>query len=162
MCDYCDCRDLTPIRELSEEHDRVVALSDRLRAEVGSGGEPAVTFAALQTVLAAHLEREEVGIFAQLAGRPGFETYLDRLSADHNRVRAGILAVEGWDPGRAEGVLAALDELAVHIGVEEYDLFPASRMIIDDAGWAQVMAAHARPAEVTKTDTAVVSREEKH
>jgi hypothetical protein len=148
VCDYCDCRDIVPIRELSDQHERIGKLMAELRVLFGQGGETSASgvMTALQGLLAPHLVLEEEGIFAQLAGRPGFEWYLDQLSSDHARARAGLLSADPGCPGWSEGVLAALDELADHIEVEEYDLFPASRVIIDDAGWEQVSAVHRQPA----------------
>ena len=143
MCDYCDCRDLPQIRLLSDDHDRIRDLLDLLRRALVEDGEAsgAPVLAALQRALGPHLVREEVGLLAQLAGRSGFDDYLDELIADHARVRGGLLARAADRPGWSEGLTADLDELAAHIELEEYDLFPASRMIIDDAGWAQVQAA---------------------
>lgn len=144
MCDYCGCRDIVPIRELSDEHERVGTLMGEVRALLRQGGEiPASRpMAVLQAVLASHLALEERGIFAQLAGRPGFGWYLDQLEADHARARSGLLSVDPARPGWSNGVPAALEELAAHIEVEEHDLFPASRVIISDAGWEQVSTVH--------------------
>jgi hypothetical protein len=144
MCDYCGCRDIVPIRELSDQHERIGALMGEIRTLLGQGGEvPASgSMAVLQEILASHLALEEMGIFAQLAGRPGLAWYLDQLEADHARARSGLLSVDPARPGWSNGVPAALDELAAHIEVEEHDLFPASRVIISDAGWEQVSAVH--------------------
>jgi hypothetical protein len=65
--------------------------------------------------LSRHLGREEVGIFGQLAGRCGFEWYLDQLSGDHARPWATILAVAASRAPWAEGVLAGFEELASNI-----------------------------------------------
>lgn len=158
MCDYCDCRDLTPIRELSEEHDRIGALMGQVRDRLAAGTEAdaAAALANLQTALGHHLAKEEVGIFAQLSVTAENASYLEGLAADHARARAGLLGVDAGSTGWAPGVLAAFDELATHISVEEYDLFPASRMIIDDAGWAEITAAHQRshnPAGIPRIET---------
>ncbi len=144
VCDYCGCRDVTPIRELSEEHERITELLVEVRERLGAGGEVAAApvLAELQHDLRPHLLREESGIFAQLEAVPEFAEYLGRLTGDHNSARAGLLAVDPAGSGWAEPVLAGLEELVEHIGVEEYDLFPSSRVVIDDAGWGAVMEAH--------------------
>ncbi|MCU4185259.1 hemerythrin domain-containing protein [Acidiferrimicrobium sp. IK] len=137
---------MAPIRELSEEHDAIGVIAARVRRAIGDGDHAAAgaELRQLQAALAPHLQREEAGIFAQLAARDGFAWYLSTLMADHASARADLLGVDpdgaGWD-GR---VLAGLDALAEHISLEEYDLFPASRMMIDDHGWAEVIAAHER------------------
>lgn len=146
MCDYCDCRALAPIRELSDEHDRISALMGQVRKclAAGTDADGAAPLVALQDALGRHLAKEEAGLFAQLSVTAESASYLEGLAADHARARAGLLAVDAGSAGWAPGVLAAFDELAAHISVEEYDLFPASRMIIDDAGWAEITATHQR------------------
>ena len=146
MCDYCDCRDLTPIRELSDEHERIGALMGQVRDRLAAGtdADAAAPLADLQDALGHHLAKEEAGLFAQLSATADNASYLEGLASDHARARAGLLAVDAGSTGWAPGVLAAFDELAEHISVEEYDLFPASRMIIDDAGWAEITAVHER------------------
>ena len=146
LCDYCDCRDLAPIRELSDEHDRIGALMGQVRDRLAAGADTdaAAALTGLQAALGHHLVKEEAGLFAQLSATADNASYLEGLASDHARARAGLLAVDAGSTGWAPGVLAAFDELAEHISVEEYDLFPASRMIIDDAGWAEITAAHQR------------------
>ncbi len=144
MCDYCDCRDLAPIRALSDDHDRIGSLMARLRGHLASREDAgaAAVLAELQGALASHLAREEAGILPELARRTGFTDYLDQLAAEHASARAGLIALDPAEPGWEARVPAMLDELVEHINLEEYDLFPASRMIIDDAGWARVAAAY--------------------
>jgi len=144
MCDYCDCRDLAPIRALSDDHERIGSLMERLRGHLASGEDAgtAAVLSELQGALASHLAREEAGILAELALRTGFTDYLDQLAAEHASARAGLIALDPVGPGWTAQLPAMLDELVEHINLEEYDLFPASRMIIDDAGWARVAAAY--------------------
>lgn len=142
MCDYCDCRELAPIGELSKEHERISDLAARLRDAVTSGSaDPAAALGALQAALGPHLAKEEIGLFAQLEGRPGFAWYLEQLNGDHARARSSLLSPDAAELSAPE-VLGALDDLAEHIQAEEYDLFPASRLIFDDLAWAKVAAAH--------------------
>ena len=144
VCDYCDCRELAPIKELSDEHERIATLAAELRRRVESGQATGATLASLQAALGPHLAKEEAGLFAELARRPGFEQYLAELLGDHEQARATLLAFPPAAPAPAPAVLGALDDLARHIETEEYDLFPASRMILDDAGWHDVQVAHRR------------------
>lgn len=144
VCDYCDCRELAPIKELSDEHERIASLAAELRRRVESGEATGPTLAGLQAALGPHLAKEEAGLFAQLARRPGFELYLAELLGDHEQARSTLLAFVPGSPTSPPVVLGALDDLAKHIETEEYDLFPASRMILDDAGWHDVQVAHHR------------------
>lgn len=142
MCDYCDCRELAPIGELSKEHERISDLATKLRAAVAAGSpDRAAALGALQAALGPHLAKEEAGLFGQLEGRPGFAWYLEQLCSDHTRVRSSLLSAEAAHMSAPE-VLAALDDLAEHIQTEEYDLFPASRLILDDLAWTKVAASH--------------------
>jgi hemerythrin-like domain-containing protein len=143
MCDYCDCRRIGPVAELSEEHQVMSALAARLRQHLAMADEAAAAavLRQLQALLGPHLAKEEAGIFAQFAAKEDSEWYLGELRADHARARSALIGAKADEPTWA-AVLTALDELAKHIEVEEYDLFPASRVFIDDQGWAQVMSAH--------------------
>lgn len=145
MCDYCDCRDMAPIKELSDEHERIESLAAVLRRALLATDPAALgALVALQRELGPHLAKEEAGLFAQLATRPGLTDYLAELAGDHARARAVLLAAR--DVAAPTALLGALDELAAHIETEEHDLFPASRLILDDFGWSEVAAAHARAA----------------
>lgn len=139
MCDYCDCREIPEIHELSDEHEHIRDLVDRLRRGVGSGEEPAAAavLAELQAALEPHLVREERGLFVELADG-GAERELNALVGDHARARAGLLSREPAVPGWSAGITGDLDELVAHIELEEYDVFPASRLLLDDAAWARV------------------------
>jgi hemerythrin-like domain-containing protein len=156
MCDYCDCRCIAPIGELSDEHQVISALAAQLRQQVALADQAAASRALreLQVLLGAHLAKEEAGIFAQLPEKEGLQWYLGELRADHARARSELVGASAAGPGWTTGVLAALDELARHIEVEEYDLFPACRVIIDDEGWAQVLAAHQRLAPLPSASAA--------
>lgn len=140
MCDYCDCRELPPIGALSRDHERIRDLVAVLRRTVAAGDEPAggAVLVELQDALAPHLVREEAGLLSQLAGLVGFERYLDEIHLDHARARASLLARVPDQPGWSDGLGADLDELVAHIELEEYDLFPASRQLVDAAGWAAI------------------------
>ena len=126
MCDYCDCRELAPIGELSAEHERITRLASELRDALGSADEPRATaaLAALAGALGPHLAKEERGLLAELAARDGFDWYVAELLADHERARSGILATRSAGPAERDLLLVELDDLAHHIETEEYDLFP--------------------------------------
>ena len=143
MCDYCDCRDIGPIGELGAEHDECFRLMAAIRSSLASGDRDAAaaSFSVLQLLLVAHLDLEERGIFTELARFGGWHDYLAELSTDHAYVRAELLRV---DSATAEPalLLEMLDALKAHVQQEEYDLFPASRLALDDSGWARIAAVH--------------------
>lgn len=138
MCDYCSCRELPAIGVLSEEHERIAELAQQLRDSLARGAPAAEDLAALQTILVRHLAKEEAGVFARLSRRPGLAWYLGRLMEDHARVRAGLLTLDRARAGRGGLLPSALDELASHLEVEEHDLFPALRTILDDEEWEEI------------------------
>lgn len=143
MCDYCDCRELGPIGELSKQHEEIAAVAFRLRRQITSGDTASTaTLEELRRLLAPHLAREERGIFAQLATRGDFGDYLAELLDDHARVTTALLDADPARSDWAPRALLALEELHAHIDVEEHDLFPCSRLVIDDAGWERVEQAH--------------------
>ena len=142
MCDYCDCREIPQIHELSAQHEHIRDLVDLLRRGLnsGEGAAGAAILTELQAALEPHLVREEKGLFVELAGQSA-ERELATLLDDHARARAGLLAREPAAPGWSAGIADDLDELVLHIELEEYDVFPASRLLLDDAAWARVHAA---------------------
>ena len=111
MCDYCDCRSHPELAELSDEHDRIHVLLDRLRSTADE----------LRNALDAHTRREERGVFAQLRQEVD-AAYLARFLVDHERVHELV------------------DALTDHIAREETDLFPAAHQLLSPRQW-EAMAA---------------------
>ena len=144
MCDYCGCRELTPIGELSAEHEEITERAGALERRLAAGEDATAELVALQLALGPHLHKEERGLFAQLARHPEFAGYLERLGADHASARAVLLRVTRADRESAPALLAGLRELETHIESEELDFFPASRLILDDESWSEVAEAHLR------------------
>ena len=145
MCDYCGCREVGVIGERSDDHEQLVDLAARIRRELGRDrAEAATALAELQSRLRLHLEREEEGIFRQLAVEPGFDGYLADLEGDHREARQGLLSVDPLAELSEATVRAGLEELEAHITREEQDLFPACRMLLSAEAFAEARVAHDR------------------
>lgn len=150
MCDYCGCRLIPAIADLSDEHDRLLDLAYKLRRLAESGVHEEVVelldgeFAPL---LQRHTDKEEHGVFRQLRSVGAADERLDQLVGEHrdleqqlDRVRRGG---ERWQAEVHE--LAA--ELSGHVIDEEVDLFPFAMYELDDGQWDEVTRVHAADCE---------------
>lgn len=152
MCDYCGCRDVGPVGELSDEHEAIEGLADALRRRLVDGADHEAALAELRAALGPHLRKEERGLFTQLDRLGECDAYLQRLAGDHARARAALLGDAADRPATRPALLAGLDELAAHIELEEHDFFPASRLLLDERAWSLVAEAHrAVDAETSST-----------
>ena len=144
MCDYCSCRTMPVIDALGADHDELLHLASLVRRAIGRGDHPAagVSLDRLVALLRVHTAVEEASVFAALRAAGEFPDRLDGLLGDHAAAwdavaRLGVAGGDGW----AARVLALLDDLAAHIALEEYDLFPASLLAVALPDWAAVEAA---------------------
>lgn len=143
MCDYCTCHEQEAIGALAREHDDLLSLASDVRSAL-SRDDVEVAEARLSELvelLAPHVTREERGLFPELDGR------VNALLDDHAWVRDRIeeLADGGCDrTTRRTMTVELLDELAAHIAVEEYDLFPAALLELSPDAWERVAAGVAR------------------
>lgn len=158
MCDSCGCRDLTPIADLSADHEAIGELDLRVRAalRVGDVATARASFDAVVDVLRVHTVTEEHGVFAEARAEPDLVEFVDRLERDHADVRVTLDALHAApsDDAWARGALAFLDTLADHIFVEEQDLFPASVVGLSAQAWARVVDAHAQETRATREQDA--------
>lgn len=133
MCDYCGCRTRHLIADLGEAHARISAMIASIRAALDRGEPSDELRDALEAVLAPHSELEETGLYVELAAI-GLDT--ERLATEHHHVDQ---ALAGHDPDQ---VRHALDVLATHIHIEEFDLFPAAHQLLDDEAWDRLDEHH--------------------
>lgn len=137
MCDYCDCRRIPEISDLSEEHEQIQSMADEaLRIAKGGGSGLSAVLDGLRRLLAPHVQREEGGIFVE-ARAAGLTSYLDDLEDDHRRFE-GVLDREELGVEQLEWLM---DELHRHIAVEEFDLFPAASQNLTDSQWTRIMSS---------------------
>lgn len=136
MCDHCGCRSFPPIAELTEEHERILALAWTLAEATRTARVwPPGDAEALLALLEVHAAKEESGLYPELV-------QLDALSAsdcgllehEHRAIRA-TLAASSFD--RHDYY-----ELASHIEVEETELFSAARFAFEEPEWDAMAAAH--------------------
>lgn len=143
MCTYCGCADIPLIKEFIAEHEATLELAEDAAAALRDG---AVLRARgrldlLVRQLEAHWRGEEDGLFAAMYEDPQYTAYLDELVTDHARLRALLGEADpavGLDRAR---LLAAFDELRVHIAKEEDGLFPAALTALSGEQWDASMAA---------------------
>lgn len=153
MCDYCDCRSIPEIGELSDEHERVLAvthvLRHRLRDEPDAG-EVAALIGELRGLLEPHTRREEAGIFAVLALIDCEPAYRTRFLEDHVDIDRALTAA-----ATDHTQLPALVELVErHVFDEETDLYPAIRQLFGPADWTDVDRRLRQLATTPRTEPA--------
>lgn len=138
MCDYCGCQAVTVIEELTEEHDRVVALISDVRTAHESGDVAGLAGLArvIATVLDPHTQVEEGGLFPPLAA--DFPEQVATLEAEHRQI-AHVLdeAAESVpaDPDWPDRLLETMHLLREHILAEQDGAFPAALSHLDAADW---------------------------
>lgn len=134
MCDYCDCRSIREIGELSFEHERVLELTHSLRHQpIDAEHHEAIhrDLRALRAALVPHTRREEAGIFAVLAMVDCPPDYRRRFLDDHAHIDEMIETALTDDAVVPE--LTALVER--HVFEEETDLYPALRQVFAPSDW---------------------------
>lgn len=161
MCDYCGCQAVTPISDLTSEHDTVVWMSAATRTALRDGDldGAAALCRSIVSVLRPHTRVEEDALFPAMADE--FPEQLDRLRAEHRAVEAPLReAIDATpsDPGWPQRVEEALYLLREHILKEENDVFPAALATLGPDAWDRleaVRAAVGRAAVGRATQTGV-------
>ncbi len=154
MCDYCGCRLIPPIADLSQEHDRLMDLAYELRRLAAAGSRDRVVeildgeFASL---LRHHTDKEERGIFAELRVTGEADPRLDALIGEHRDIEALLALVRKGQEGWQEALGRLAGDLSSHIIDEEVDLFPYAMYELDDTQWDTVAEVHAA-ASATPSD----------
>ena len=141
MCNYCGCRAIEPIAQLSSEHERILNLSGDIRRAVARGADvvAAELLRGLQEVLVVHDAVEELSLYPAMARMLEFDDMVGTLFDEHDEldrvVQAALIATDGTGPDTADwaGVLAVLEMLAQHIDHEEHGVFPAAAVSLDPA-----------------------------
>lgn len=154
MCDYCGCRFIPPIADLSAEHDRLMDLAYELRrlAEAGSRDRVVeILDGEFASLLRHHTDKEERGIFTQLRSTGEADTRLDALIGEHRDIEAQLARVHRGDDGWQEAVGRLASDLSGHIIDEEVDLFPYAMYELDDTQWDTVAEVH-DAAGATRSD----------
>jgi hypothetical protein len=148
VCDYCDCRTLPPIAALSADHEILASIGSRVRDALARGDIETArqSFGTLVARLREHTATEERGLFAALRADPAMHEPVARLEADHARLGDAVGSLGADDDAWARDVTRVLDDLAAHIWVEEYDVFPASIVGVSAADWDRLADGTGRSA----------------
>lgn len=145
MCEYCGCRSLRSIEELTREHE---AALEHIATARSAARDEDLTLARevagrLTVLLAPHTAVEEEALFPAMARE--HPEHVDRLLREHDQVHGflGLLAVEAphdW-PAR---LLEAMHVLREHIAKEQDGLFPAALTSLSSDDWEAVEAVRRR------------------
>ena len=114
--------------------------------------------------MASHLMKEEHILFPSAKGMAagedvqmtGLQGPIAQMGTEHEQVedyceQIRAAAEDGGAGAEREAVLAVLDDLAVHAGLEDDELFPAILKLADEAGDAQALReAEARASMASK------------
>jgi len=152
VCNYCGCRTLEPIAELTEEHLQILSLSEDIRRAVGRDEHvvAAGLLGRLKDVLEVHDAVEELSLYPAMARHPELSEKVGTLFDEHDEldrvVRAALIAARETGPTTADwtAVLDALEMLTEHIDHEEHGVFPAAAVSLDPADWEHAAAVRAQ------------------
>ena len=152
VCNYCGCRAIEPIADLTAEHVRILSLSGRFRRAVASSEHVAAAglLQMLHGVLEVHDAVEELALYPAMARQVDLRDKIGTLFDQHDEldrvISQALTAVERGGPGTADwaAVLRALEMLAEHIDHEEHGLFPAAALSLDPADWEYAAVVRAR------------------
>jgi hypothetical protein len=136
MCNYCGCRAIPAIAELTDQHERIAEVAGDLERSIIAGRFPEAEerLAALRGLLAPHVALEEAGLYPAMAALAEFADGVARLYGDHDDIDSALAAQEpDW-----ERVRAAVHQLFEHIDREEHGLFPASLATFSNEQWGHV------------------------
>lgn len=136
MCDHCGCRAYPPIRELTAEHEAILALAEPL-ADATRHHRAVDTAARGQLVelLERHVAKEETGLYPLLIAERGDDPdTFDHLEVEHDELFDAI------DRGAFDHL--ALYALQRHIEEEEEVLFSGALFHFDGDTWDDLAAAH--------------------
>ncbi|MFD1663013.1 hemerythrin domain-containing protein [Streptomyces caeni] len=146
MCEYCGCRSLASIADLTRGHDAGATLVSHVR-DAGREGDIARLAELARTIAAVpapHTQLEEQGLFPAMAEE--FPDHIAALEDEHRRIEAVLAeAADGppADAGRPERLLDALALLREHILKGHDGVFPAALASLSTHQWEAVDAVRA-------------------
>lgn len=143
MCEYCGCRAVAAIDELTREHDFVVTLVSQARAAHRAEDLAAMAGVAraISKILGPHTAVEEQGLFPALAA--DFPDHVAGLRAEHRRIEAVLgeaAAGTPADPSWPDRMIVAMDLLRAHILKEQDGVFPAALAELSPEQWNAIDA----------------------
>lgn len=152
MCNYCGCRAIEPVAQLTAEHEQIQNLSGDVRRAVSRGDRAAAMhlLRELHDVLELHDAVEELSLYPAMARQPEYGEKVGTLYDEHDAlddiIDTALETANAADPDSVDwpGVLAALGVLTEHIQHEEYGVFPAAAISLDPADWEHAGEVRAR------------------
>ena len=150
VCSYCGCEAEPLITALMDDHAVIAHLAYRVgqaleRDEVST---VPLLMAEMAERFELHSLKEEAGLFAELAAAGEAREELDRLLADHARLRP--LLADSSIAGRPEDLRVAVAELIEHAETEDNDLFPYALQVLPAQAWDRINAARIAEIEVLR------------
>ena len=150
MCNYCGCRAIATVAELTAEHEQLQRTADQLgrACDRGDLDRAAAELRALVELLGPHDQVEELALYPALLREAELAERVGSMFDEHDEIDEVLrraVAVAAVEPAEVEwsGVRAALEKLVRHIDAEEYGLFPAAAVALDPAAWEHAEAVRA-------------------
>lgn len=143
MCEYCGCHQNPYLGRLMDEHDQLMSLGDSAVRALNDGDDATATtrMTEFTTLLKAHNDVEERGVFAAMRQLGEFVELIDELAAEHRQLHARLDAAEHNVPPIHElGTL--LNDLAEHIEKENRGVFPFAYSAFSTNEWMTVEHAY--------------------
>jgi iron-sulfur cluster repair protein YtfE (RIC family) len=143
VCDHCGCRQVEPIGELMDEHDALTAEADSLRRALAAGDRAGAAglWDDLVRHLAAHVRKEEVGLFTAMREKGEFVDEVTALEQEHADLDQWLGKLDPESPAFPERLAWVVAELAQHMHRENFGLFPVSVVSLGARGWDLVEGA---------------------
>lgn len=138
MCSYCGCEAEPLVTELMGDHAAIADLAYRINQFLDAGGSHEVPLLLTEVAerFRVHSLKEEAGLFAELAAAGEAGQVLERLRADHAKLRPLLASPDlADDPRRLRAVLSELTE---HAETEDDDLFPYALQFLPARSWDRV------------------------
>lgn len=138
VCEYCGCHQNPYIADLMDQHDQLAALGDSaVRAfRQGDAAAAATDLTAFTTLLKAHNDVEERGMFAAMRELGEFVELTEELATEHTEMHAR-LAEFGSTPA-INDLETLLADLADHVEKENRGVFPFAYTAFSTAEWGVV------------------------
>jgi hypothetical protein len=135
VCSYCGCEAEEVIATLMADHARIGDLVYRIDHALDDGrlDDAGLLSSRLAEEFDRHSRDEEAGLFRQVRMSGEGAEELDRLEADHRRLR---LALRGDTPvARPDRFRSLLEDLTRHAQAEDNDFFPFVVQSLPDQCW---------------------------
>jgi hemerythrin-like domain-containing protein len=146
MCEHCGCRQVEPIAELMDEHLELLDHAGEVRRMLDRGDLDGAwrRMGDLATLLVAHVDREEAGLFTAMKAQGDFAEAVRELEAEHVSFDELLSDLDRESPTLRDDLETLFAELTVHIDKENLGIFPVAVVTLGAEGWDTVARAHER------------------